>query len=76
MAGKDRLIRNVVGQMRKRISNLPKRTIQNIVIDARGQSFKNNTEAIKIAIEIRRRISTQGGSQYVRVFVKLKLVGK
>jgi len=63
--GINSLINNVVKQARQRLSNLPKGTKQNVIIDVRGQEVNQAT-----LNRINNRISTQVGSQNVNVTFK------
>lgn len=56
------MIRNVVGQFRQRQANLPANTVQNIVLDVRGQNL-----TAKQMIDIRSRLMTQTGSKNVNI---------
>jgi RHS repeat-associated protein len=59
------LVNNVVSQIRQRRANLPRGSIQNIIIDVRGQNASQGT-----LNEIRNKISTQAGSKNVNVYFK------
>ncbi len=59
------MINNVVKQVRQRSANLPKNTVQNIVLDVRGQKLN-----AKQMMSIRNRLTTQAGSSKVNVSFK------
>jgi len=51
------MLKNVVGQIRQRQSNLPKNTVQNVVLDVRGQDLST-----KQMMDVKSRLATQAGS--------------
>ena len=59
------LVNNVVKQVRQRLSNLPKGSKQNVIVDVRGQNASQAT-----LNQIRNKISTQAGSKNVNVQFK------
>ncbi|SDR89174.1 RHS repeat-associated core domain-containing protein [Mucilaginibacter mallensis] len=63
--GRTSLVNNVVKQVRQRLSNLPRGSTQNIIIDTRGQEVNQS-----ILNNIKNRITTQAGSQNVNVMFK------
>jgi RHS repeat-associated protein len=64
-AGIRSMIRNVTKQVKQRIANLPANTVQNIVLDVRGQNI--TTQQL---MTIRSRLMTQTGSKNINVTFK------
>jgi hypothetical protein len=65
-AGIKSMIANVVKQFRRRVSNLPSGTKQNIVLDVRGQSLNTNQ-----LMKIKSRLMTQTGTRNVSINFKI-----
>ena len=56
------LIRNVTKQVKQRQANLPANSVQNIVVDVRGQGLRTSQ-----LMKIRSRLTTQTGSKNINV---------
>jgi RHS repeat-associated protein len=68
--GQNKLVYDVIKQVRRRAANLPQGTHQTIVLDFRGLKFNSSAEMMTTFMKLKSRISTLAGSQNVTVGLK------